>query len=300
MKVVVAGGTGLIGGKLVSALAADGHEAVVLSRGGRAEVAGVRVERWDAHTPSGSWVAELVDADAVVNLAGAGIGDRRWTRGRKRTITSSRIEATSALVDAIGTLPPGRRPAVLVNSSGIDYYGDGGDSHLDETSGPGSSFLAEVCVRWEQAAAGASEHGVRVVLLRTPLVLATRARALRLMALPFRLFLGGPLGSGRQWFPWIHVDDMVRVVRHAIDDETLVGPLNAVAPDLRRQREVAKEIGRVLSRPSLLPTPAPLLRLVLGEQADLLLHGQRATSIRLARFEFRHGQLGHALELTLR
>ena len=296
MKVVIAGGTGLIGRRLVRSLLAADHDVVILSRAAAAEAGGARVVRWDARTPTGPWVDELVGADAVVNLAGAGIGDGRWTRKRKDEIVTSRVEATSALCGAIGALATERRPGALVSSSGIDYYGDSGEQIVDEDSAAGSSYLASVCVAWEKAAAQASEHGVRVVVVRTPLVLASEAKAVRLMRLPFRLFVGGKLGHGRQWFPWIHIEDMVAVLIHAIQNADVVGPVNAVASGIVRQSDAAHAIGRAMKRPAMMPTPAPVLRLALGEQADLLLHGQRAESIRLREFEFGYPELPGALE----
>jgi uncharacterized protein (TIGR01777 family) len=242
---------------------------------------------------------ELRGADAVVNLAGADIGARRWTEGRKQTILTSRVDSTSALVGAIGQLPEDVRPGVLVNSSGIGYSGDSGQEVVDEDVEPGSTFLASVCVEWEAAAGDVATHGVRATMIRTPVVLARDARALRLMALPFRIFMGGRLGSGDQWFPWIHIDDLIAVVLRVIADESLAGPVNAVAPDLRTQRQMAREIARVLRRPSAFPTPDWLLRMALGEQADLMLHGQRAVSNRLDDFAFSYPQLPEALEEAL-
>jgi uncharacterized protein (TIGR01777 family) len=291
-RFIVAGGSGLIGQALVRGLVADGGEVVVLTRRPeRAVTPGARNVGWDGRTAEGSWAAELAGARAIVNLAGARIGGRRWTRHRKETILRSRVASTQALAEAAGRLGPGSRPPVLVNASGIDYAGDSGDELVTEDAAAGTSFLARVCFEWEAAAERAAEHGMRVVCIRTSFVIARHAPAFRLLALPFRLFLGGPLGTGSQWFPWVHIDDAVRLYRHALDGERFSGPLNAVAPDLRRQHEAARELGRILHRPARIPTPAPLLRAALGEQADLLLHGQRARSIKLGDFVFRYPQL---------
>lgn len=293
--VVVAGGTGLIGKALVAQLTADGHEVVLLTRHPPEKVeAGVRAVRWDGATVVPDWSRELAGAIGVVNLAGASIGGGRWTSRRKALIRGSRIASTNALVDAIGTLPPDERPSVLVNASGIDYAGDS-EAEVTEAAPPGSSFLARTCAEWEAAAERAEEHGVRVVCMRTSVVLARDAVALRLMALPFRLFAGGRLGSGRQWFPWIHITDAVKLYRRALEDESLRGPINMVAPEVVRQAEAAREIGRALHRPSRLPTPAPILRLALGEQADLLLHGQQARSTKLDPSWFSYPKLAPAL-----
>jgi uncharacterized protein (TIGR01777 family) len=188
-----------------------------------------------------------------------------------------------------------------VSSSGIDYAGDAGEEVVTEETPAGQSFLARVSVAWEDAAGAAEALGVRVVRVRTAFVLARGAPSLRLMALPFRLFAGGPLGSGRQWFPWIHADDLVGILRLAIERDDVRGPVNAVAPGIVRQRELARELGAVLRRPAVLPTPAPLLRLALGEQADLLLHGQRAEprAALAAGYVFRYPTLRPALEDAL-
>ena len=283
MKVVVGGGSGYVGQALVRSLTGDGHEVVVLSRS-----AGPGNAAWD------DAAAHVEGADAVVNLAGTSIGGPRWTRKRKESILSSRVETTRSLIAAIDAAD--RKPAVLVTASGIGYYGDGGDAVLDEASPPGESFLPRVCVAWEAAAA---EAPVRHVAVRTALVVGPGAQAIRMMALPFRLFAGGPIGGGRQWFPWVALDDLVRIYRLAIDDATLSGPVNAVAPEQLRQRDAAKAIGAVLHRPSAMPVPAAAIRLALGEQADLLLEGQRAVSRKLGDFEFRYRGLRAALEDAL-
>jgi uncharacterized protein (TIGR01777 family) len=302
MNVLVTGGTGFVGRHLAASLLAGGHEVTVLSRGATAHElpAGVRVVQWDPLSVDGEWPALIAAADGVVNLAGASIGSGRWTRRRTEEILSSRLRATGALVKAITQAPAGNRPKVLVSASGIDYYGDRGEETVDEESGPGNSFLAGVCQQWEAAARGAESLGVRVVLMRTALAFSREAPSFRLMVLPFRLFAGGPLGSGSQWFTWVHVEDLVGLYRLALENQSVSGPLNAVAPDLRRQREVAVEIGRAMHRPSLMPAPAPLLRLALGRQSDLLLQGRRATS-RAAQlgYRFRLGDLPGALKNSL-
>jgi uncharacterized protein (TIGR01777 family) len=302
-KLVLAGATGFMGRPLVDSLVRDGFEVVVLSRHPGAAVlpAGARAVAWDGTSVDG-WSGELADATGIVNLAGASIGRWRWTPARKREIVRSRVETTRALVEACGRLRPEQRPQVLVNSSGIDYAGDSGDEIVTEQVRPGDSFLARVCVEWEAAALGAEALGVRAVVMRTPLVVGRGALALRLMALPFRLFTGGPLGDGRQWFPWAHLEDTVAAYRRALEDERLRGAVNLVAPALVRQRDAARELGAVLSRPSWLPAPRPALRALLGEQADLLLHGQRAVPTKLVEvgFRFAHPSLRGALEDALR
>ena len=303
MKVAIAGGSGYIGRQLADRLVADGHEVVVLTRDATAAARpGIRPVSWDGRTPATEFVSELSSTAAVVNLAGTSIGGGRWTRRRMNEIMGSRLSATSALVGAIRELPGDRRPRVLVNASGIDYYGDRAEETVTEDSGPGDSFLAMVTQQWEAAAQTAESLGVRVVRIRTALVVGRGAPAFRLLTLPFRLFIGGPLGSGRQWFTWIHVADLVGLYELALRQATLSGPINAVAPDIRRQADVAREIGQVLHRPSVFPVPAPLLRLALGRQAELLLDGRRASSAKAQAlgYRFRFADLRAALEDTLR
>jgi uncharacterized protein (TIGR01777 family) len=289
VRVVVGGASGYVGTALATSLRADGHEVVVLSRRPAAS-AGL-----DAVVPWSEVERAVEGADAVVNLAGESIGTPRWTASRKRAIRASRVDTNRAVAAAVAAAaaPPG----VFVTASGIDYYGDSGEETVDESSPPGSSFLASVCAAWEAAAAGAP---VRQVAVRTALVVGPAAPALRMLALPFRLFVGGRLGNGRQFFPWIGLDDLVGVYRQALESPALSGPVNAVAPEQLRQRDAARLLGSALHRPALLPTPAPVLRLALGEQADLLLHGQRAVSRRLDGFGFTQPELRGALAAALR
>jgi uncharacterized protein (TIGR01777 family) len=302
LRVVIAGGSGFIGRQLSAGLVAEGHQVVVLSRGAmRSPEPGVEVVPWDARSISDDWMRPLRGAEAVVNLAGASIGSGRWTRRRKAEILSSRVDATAAIVQALGQMPAAERPGALINASGIDFYGDRGDEPITEDSAAGHSFLAGVCQQWEAAAKQAEPLGVRVVLVRTALVLGRGAPAFRLMVLPFRLYAGGPLGNGRQWFTWIQIDDLVGIYRLALENGALRGALNAVAPDVRRQREVAREIGRVMRRPAVMPAPAPLLRLALGDQSELLLHGRRALPQKVEQlgYRFRFPGLREALTSTL-
>jgi uncharacterized protein (TIGR01777 family) len=304
MRIVLAGGSGFLGRRLVDARRAAGDDVTVLTR--RPErsarvVPGVTVRRWHPPIVDGDLLDALRGADAVVNLAGVPIGGRPWTSGHKRAILSSRLDATNALVEAIGQLPAADRPGVLVNASGIDIYGDRPVGELSETAEPGDSFLAGVVVAWEGAARAGEAHGVRVVLARTALIVAPEALAWRLMLLPFRLFVGGPLGSGRQRFTWVHVDDAVGLYGLGIDDRSLAGPVNMVAPEVPTQRELARAIGRATHRPSSFPVPAVLLRLVLWGQADIVLHGRIAVPQRAlaAGYRFRFPTVAAALEDVL-
>ncbi|HEY9289100.1 MAG TPA: TIGR01777 family oxidoreductase [Candidatus Dormibacteraeota bacterium] len=303
MKIIVAGGSGYVGRRLVQRLRDAGHHAIILTRSPRvASNPIVGAVSWDAKTAAGPWLSELSGADAIVNLAGSSIGGGRWTHKRMADILGSRLSATGALVDALRRTPPERRPRVLVSASGIDFYGDRGDDVVSEGDRAGDSFLARVCEQWEAAAEAATPLGVRVVRLRTALVFGRGAAAFRLMVLPFRLFVGGPLGNGRQWFNWIHIEDLLALYERGLMDASLRGPFNALAPDVRRQRDVAKAIGQVMHRPSVVPAPALMLRLALGRQADLLLHGRKTTPARAqaAGFTFTYGDLPAALQNTLR
>lgn len=303
MKVLVTGGSGFVGSHLTATLVGAGHEVVVLTRGRDSERAGVRYVNWNAKTLEGAWTSELSNAEGIVNLAGANIGKWPWTRRRQAELIGSRLSATSAIVRAIEAMPADRRPAALVNASGIDYYGDRHDDNLVTEDAPvGDSFLARLSQQWEAAARKAEPLGVRVVYVRTAMAWASEAPAFRLLTLPFRLFVGGPLGSGRQWFTWIHIDDLVGIYRLSLENQQLSGPINATAPEVRREREVAREIARVMHRPDKFPAPALLLGLVLGQMSQLLLHGRRATpsKAQAAGYPFRFGGLHEALEDILR
>ena len=271
MKVAIVGSNGLIGAALARALVARGDSVVALSRSGAAGIGGALDMRGDP-VEGPPPAAALEGADAVVNLAGVPIGGKRWTADRKREIRESRTLTTRLLVDA---LAQEGAPPVLVNGSAVGYYGTTEET-VDETSPAGSDFLAETCVAWEREALRAADHGVRVVLVRTGIVLAREGGALSQMALPVRLFAGGPIGGGRQWIPWIHIDDEVGLLLLALDRADLSGPLNASAPEPARQRDFVKALGSALGRPSILPTPAFPLRLAMGEMATLALEGQRA------------------------
>lgn len=278
MHVVVVGGTGFIGRALVDELVRAGRRVTVVTRREPAAAArvlppGVNVVQWRGDEAAASWLPS--DALAVVNLAGASIA-RRWTQRAKRLIVDSRVRTTRAVVSALTAAPAvDGRPRVLVNASAVGYYGPRGDEPVTEADGPGDDFLASVCRRWEAEAQAAEASGVRVVLLRTGFVVG-RGGAMRLMTLPYRLFVGGPIGSGRQWMPWIHIDDVAGLIRFALDNGHVRGPLNVTAPEPVRHQEFAWTLGRVMGRPAWLRAPAFALRAVLGEMADMLLTGQRA------------------------
>lgn len=301
MKIVIAGGSGFLGQPLTTALAADGHEVVVLTRSEHARsTTAVRTVPWDLKRTLAPWAVEIDGADAVINLAGEPIAAHRWSAAQKHRIEESRVLATTRLVDAVTSAA--KPPALLLNGSAVGFYGHGGDAVITEETGAGHDFLAGVCRRWEAQAVMASAAQTRVVCLRTGLVLARRGGALPKMLPPFRLGVGGRLGSGRQYWPWIHHQDWLRLVRFILDTPALVGPVNATAPNPVTNEEFTRELGRTLGRPTYFPVPALALRLLMGEMAEaLLLSGQRATPAKaLAHgFTFTYPTLPLALDSVL-
>lgn len=292
MKVAVVGATGLIGGHLVAALRDRGDQVVAVSRRGR-PVAGAEAVAW---VPGAAPFPEAarMGVDAVVNLAGSPLRTLRWSEGMKREIRASRVGTTRHVVEGLG----GDGPRVLVNASGSNYYGARGDEVLTESDPPGADFMAGTCVLWEQAAQAGEARGARVVRLRTGPVLERSGGGLARLALPVRLFVGGPLGSGRQWFPWIHIADQVGLILHALDHDDLWGPVNAASPGIVRQRELTATIARVLGRPAVVPAPAFAIRLLMGPDASTLaLDGQRMApeAARVSGYTFRFPELEPAL-----
>jgi len=296
MKIVIAGGSGFLGTALVRALSAE-HDIVILSRkASSSPTPRVSVVAWTPDGSSGPWTAAVEGADAVVNLAGESIAARRWTASQKMRILDSRLLATRNLAAAIASAS--RPPAVFISGSAVGYYGPLGDEVVTEDHGPGADFLATVCVKWEGQALAASSARTRVVLVRTGLVLDRREGALPKMLPPFWIGAGGPVGSGLQYWPWIHVDDWVSLVRFALAGTSIAGPLNVTAPNPVRNRDFARTLGAVLHRPALLPTPGFALKMLLGEMADgLLLCGQRAVPAKAEQlgFQFRYRDLEPAL-----
>ncbi len=292
MHIVITGGTGLIGRALIDYLLPARHDITVLSR--RPERAAlpddVTVVGWDGVSAEG-WAHVVDGADAVINLAGesiagAGALPARWTPARKRRILESRLNATNAVATAIARAR--NKPRMLVQGSAVGYYGaQRDDTPLDETAPPGRDFLADVVTQWEAASATVEAMGVRRAIARTGLVLSAEGGSLPPMLLPFKLFLGGPLGDGRQWLPWIHIRDEVRALAFLMTEPRASGPFNLVAPNPVTNRDFASIAGRVLRRPAFLSAPAPILRLALGEMATLLLDGQRALPRRLLDLGFR-------------
>jgi uncharacterized protein (TIGR01777 family) len=290
-RIVVTGGTGYVGRALVARLAARRFEVVVLTRGSElptelASVDGVRALTWDAAT-EGDWVTTLSGARAVIHLAGEQAVGKRYSEAVKRRILDSRVKTAELLVRAMGQVdaPPG----VFLSASGIDYYAgttQQDDTPVDESAPPGPDFLSQVCVAWEGAVAGATAHGARVAFLRSGAVLGRGGGALATMKLPFELFGGGPLGSGHQYFSWIHLEDVVRAYVRCLDDTALSGPVNLVAPNPVTQLVLARTLGRALHRPSFLPVPSFALKGLFAEGADAILKGRRALPTKLERAGF--------------
>ena len=302
MRVAVTGGSGLIGRALSASLARDHHEAIILSRHPEQVVglpAVVRAERWNPH------IAEecrhlVEEADAVVNLAGENIAARRWTVDRKKQIRDSRLNAGRAMLQALESAT--RRPRVVIQASAVGYYGLCGDEELNEESPPGKDFLAQLAIDWEASTAQIERLGVRRAIIRTGVILSPEGGAFPRLLLPFRLFVGGPLGSGRQWFPWIHIADEVGAIRFLLENESASGPFNLSAPHPVTNADFARMVGRQTKRPAFLPTPAFLLRLLFGEMATVLLDGQRAFPGRLMLmgYNFRFPEAAGALQDLLR
>jgi uncharacterized protein (TIGR01777 family) len=276
MQIVMTGGTGFIGRSLCAALCQEGHRVTLVTR--RREDAQrlcgstVTAVEWNGRE-AGAWEHCLEDADAVINLAGAPIADGRWTETRKRLLTESRVLTTRLLVEAMSRRSS--KPRTLVSASGIGYYGASDDRVLDESAARGQGFLADLCLEWETEARRAAEFGVRVVMLRTGMVLEQDGGALPKMLLPFRLFTGGPIMPGTQWVSWIHRRDHIGLTQWALSTPSVSGPVNVVAPEAVTMNRFCEGLGRVLHRPSWLPVPGFALSLVLGELGTLMTTGQR-------------------------
>lgn len=270
MDIVIAGGAGFIGRKLTERLIGQGHRVTALTRRPERACApsGVKLMAWNPEKPDGRWRRAIQDAEAVVNLAGEGIADGRWTPARKKRLLDSRVESTNAVVDALG------RASVLINASAVGFYGRFGDAATERTP-KGEGFLADVCEGWEREALRARDFGTRTVLLRLGVVLGRDGGALKKMLLPFNLGIGGRLGSGKQWFPWVHEDDVVGLIEAALKDKIYDGPVNVVAPGAVQNDAFTSALARALRRPAIFPAPAFALRLVLGEMAGMLLEGRR-------------------------
>jgi uncharacterized protein (TIGR01777 family) len=305
LRVTVTGATGLIGRRLVAALLDRGAQVTVLSRDparARAKLGDVDGIRWDLMSepaPPGA----LAGRAAVVHLAGEPVA-QRWSEKAKRAIRESRVSGTRNLIEGLALVErsaTGGRPRTLISSSAIGYYGPHGAEPLDEDAAPGSDFLAQVCAGWEAEAARASELGVRVVQVRTGVVLDSGGGALAKMLPPFRLGLGGPVAGGRQYMSWIHADDVIGIMLAALEDDRWSGPVNATAPEPVCNRDFSRALGAALRRPSLCPVPGLALRLLYGEMAEIVTTGARAVPAKalVLGYQFGHPQLREALRSAL-
>jgi uncharacterized protein (TIGR01777 family) len=303
MRVFITGGTGLVGRRLVARLVERGDRPIVLSRN-RASAQtrlGSEIEVVEGDPTIGSdWTEVLGTCDAVVNLAGENIFARRWNEEFKAKIRDSRVEGTTNVVAAI--VRAEKKPSVLVNASAVGYYGPHGGEELTEYSPPGNDFLAGACIDWENAARVVEAASVRLVIARIGVVMAIEEGALTKMLTPFKLGVGGPVGSGRQWMAWIHVDDVVGIILHAIDHAAVSGVVNATAPVPVTNREFSKSLGRTLGRPAIFPIPVFMLRLRFGQVAEVIASGQRVLPMRTQElgYQFQHASIDGALAALLR
>ncbi|MEB3357523.1 MAG: TIGR01777 family oxidoreductase [Synechococcales bacterium] len=306
MKIAITGATGFVGSRLVERLQGDGHSVLVLTRNvERArrifpERAFPQVQIVEYNpTQSGPWQQSLSGCSGVVNLAGEPIAEGRWTVERKRAILESRQTGTQKIVEAIAMAA--EKPSVLVNASAVGYYGTSETATFEETSPPGNDFLAQVCQRWEEAAQAVRETGTRLVILRTGIVLG-QGGAIARMLTPFQLFAGGPIGSGRQWFSWIHREDMVSLILKALNDPQMDGVYNATAPNPVRMAELCNALGKAMHRPSWLPVPDFALELLMGDAAKVVLEGQRVLPKRTqeeAGFDYQYKTVEPALDAVV-
>ncbi|MDJ1168482.1 TIGR01777 family oxidoreductase [Roseofilum sp. BLCC_M154] len=302
MKIAVTGATGFVGLALVQRLIAENEQVLVLTRNPdkakRIWPSGVEIVGYSV-TEGGEWQSQIAGCDGVVNLAGAPIAEERWTADRKKILRQSRILGTQKLVEAIGAVDP--KPQVLVNTSAIGYYGTSETAEFDETSPAGDDFLAQLCVEWEQSAEAVTEYGVRSVILRFGIVVGDGGAVAKMIP-PFKMFAGGPIGSGQQWFSWIDLDDLVSLILFALRQPQMQGTFNATAPNPVRMNDLATTLGTILNRPSWLPVPSFVLDALLGDGAKVVLEGQRVLPKKTldAGFEFKYSTLKEALEKILK
>jgi uncharacterized protein (TIGR01777 family) len=297
MRVLMAGSSGFLGGQLGDRLRTAGHEVTRLVR---RDPAGADEVRWD---PAAGRIdtAVLSTVDVVVNLAGAGVGDRRWTDAYKRTLWASRVDSTQTLARALAGLPADRRPAVLLNASAVGFYGDTGDRAVDEESAPGEGFFPDLCRAWEAATSPAADAGIRVVCMRTGFPLHRSGGLLKPMLLPFRFGVGGRLGNGRQYVPWISLADWLSAAEFVLARDDVAGPVNFTGPDPVTNAAFTRALARQLRRPAVMPVPRLALRALLGEFGNEAVTGQRVLPAVLTRagFRFRHANVEAALRAAL-
>jgi len=303
MRIIITGGTGLIGKALCPLLLTDRHLVTVLSRNPdevQGMPSGVSLEKWDGKTTEG-WGHLVNSADAIINLAGAGIADRPWTAKRKQAIRESRIQAGLAVQKAIQQAT--QKPKVLVQASAVGYYGARhDDTIITEDAVPGTDFLAKVCFDWEISTAPVSKVAVRRPIIRTGIVLSKAGGAFPKMILPFKFFAGGPLGSGKQWMPWIHITDQVRAIKFVLDNPRANGPFNLAAPNPVTNQQFSEILGATMRRPAFMPAPSIAMKTLLGEMSTIVLDGQRVVPQKLEQlgFTFTYPTLREALRNLMR
>ena len=301
MNVLIFGGTGFVGRNLTDELLNNGYQVFVVTRN-RHRTAGkmgdkVKVIEWDNISPLSS-IPGLPEIGAVINLAGESLGGSRWTKSVKQEILASRVRTTGAIVTAINNHTI--QPKILINASAVGYYGPRQDEKITESAAAGQDFLAQVCQEWENEAYKAQSSIPRVATIRIGVVLGDEG-ALKRMAIPFKFYIGGPLGSGNQWLSWINIKDLTSMIRFIIERKELTGPINATAPEAVRMKDFCRVLGEVMGRPSWLPVPGIMLKLALGQMAEMLLHGQRVVPEKIlgAGFRFKFSKLRSALEDVL-
>jgi uncharacterized protein (TIGR01777 family) len=286
--ILMTGATGLIGGYILRALHARGDEVIVLSthvESARKKLANVkRVIKLDDYL---SLKDEKINV--IINPAGRNLGEKRWNEEFKKSAYDSRIETTRKMIELISAMK--NKPEVLINSSGTDYYADQADKILDENSPPGDTFLAKVCIDWEAEAFKAEEY-TRVTAMRTGFVMAPRSEAVERLSMPFKFFIGGPIGSGRQYMPWVHIDDVTGIFLYVIDNANVSGPVNVSAPNPERMKEFSKHLGKAMGKPSIFPVPGFMVKIIAGEMAEVILSGRRAIPKKILeagyKFKFKH------------
>lgn len=299
MNIVLAGGTGFIGKKLTDDLLAHGHRVVLLTRKAAQDRPGTLTQvEWDGKN-QGRWSAFVDGADAVINLCGEPVAARPWTKEEKQKIVSSRVESTRAIVQAVQKAQ--KKPALFMNASGTGFYGDRGEEMITESAGPGIGFLADTCVQWESEAAQAENPETRVILLRLGAVLEKNGGMLAKVIPPFQFFMGGPIGPGTQWLPWIHREDAAGLIVHLLNAPEVQGPVNCTAPEPIIMKHFCAALGRTLHRPSWLPVPSFAVRIMAGEMSEMVLSSQRVIPAKLMRsgYQFKYPVVEKALAAIL-
>ena len=302
-QIIITGATGSIGQRLVKELNAKGKKVIIFTRNTenarKKSPNTVKYVKWDYKNPE-EWKNQLNGVDTFIHLAGANLSSKRWNEEFKKLAYDSRVLSTRNLVEAIKAAE--KKPKAFICASAVGIYGDRYDEILDETSAPGNDFLANFCKDWEKEAKKVEELGVRRVSVRTGLVLVKDEGVLKKLLLPFQLFVGGPLGNGKQWIPWLHIDDIIGIYLHAIDNENVSGAFNAASPGIIQMKEFAKTFGNVLNRPSLLPVPKFALKLVVGELGEYAVMSQRTSVEKIIQsgYKFQFENLEEALRDLLR